>query len=339
MQMNSRVTMADIARSAGVSLMTVSRVINHKDGVSRETRQRIEQIISELDYRPSSIARSLATRRTGTLGLVVPDISNPFFSGVARGVDEVATAHGFSVLLCNTEEEYTREVDMLQLLEEKRVDGVVLCSSRLDAKVLIPNLARHSAVVLVNRVIDNLPKEISIGAVYVNCERGGGLATAHLIERGHHKIGILSGPPASFSGQQRMRGYRAALDNAGIPFRLKYTLSCIPSVEGGCQAAHRLLSAHPELTALVCYNDLVAVGALQACSELGLKVPDQVAVVGFDDIFLAALVTPALTTCQISTTKLGATAAKVLLERIQGCQQPCQNIVLEPHLVIRASAP
>jgi LacI family transcriptional regulator len=336
---NNHVTMADIARTAGVSLMTVSRVINNKEGVSRHTRLRIEKIIEELEYRPSSIARSLATQRTGILGLVVPDISNPFFSGVARGVDEVASENGFSLLLCNTEEDRSREIDMLQLLEEKRVDGVVLCSSRLEHKVLMPLLARHSAVVLVNRRLAPGSSDLPIGSVIIDDELGGKLATQHLIKRGHRTIGFLSGPPSSFSGQNRKKGYRAALKSAGIPYNSKFVRRCQPTVEGGQEAARLLLESHPELTALFCYNDLAAVGALQTCTDLGLRIPEQVAVVGYDDIFLARLVTPALTTCQVSRSELGSNAAALLLERMGGCTEDCRNLTLPPKLVIRTSAP
>ena len=152
--MPNRITMADVAREAGVSLMTVSRVINNKSQVSAATRQRVLSIVEQLGYRPSGIARGLATRRTGTLGLVVPDVANPFFADVARGVEHQAYAEGYNVFLCNTAEDPEREVAVLQLLEEKRVDGVMLCSSRLEDEDLRALLGRHPAVVLVNRQLE-----------------------------------------------------------------------------------------------------------------------------------------------------------------------------------------
>lgn len=333
--MPDRITMADVARAAGVSQMTVSRVINHKDDVSPTTRRRVWEVVEELGYRPSGVARGLATRHTGTLGLVVPDVSNPFFAEVARGAEDQAYVEQYNVFLCNTNEEPERETAVLQSLEEKRVDGLVLCSSRLDEERLTGLLSRHSAVVLVNRQLEALP----VNVVRVDDEAGGRMATWHLLQAGHQAIGFLAGPPASFSGRQRAKGYSAVLAAAGLPFNEAWTRNCAPVVEGGREAARELLTAHPELTALYCYNDLVAVGTLQACAELGYRVPDDLAVVGADDIPLASLVTPPLTTCRAPIYELGMQTMRLLLSQITGCPDECEDIVLPPELVIRASAP
>jgi LacI family transcriptional regulator len=333
--MPNRVTMADVAREAGVSAMTVSRVINNKDDVSPATRGRVLDIVERLGYRPSGIARSLATRRTGTLGLVVPDVANPFFSDVARGVEHVAYAEGYNVFLCNTEEDLQREESVLVSLEEKRVDGLVLCSSRLDDSELQAVLDRYSSVVLVNRNLQD--KRIS--TVVVDDKAGGCLATQHLLHAGHREVGFLAGPPASRSGRQRLAGYRAALAAADVPDDPSWVRPCSPKVEGGQQTARQLLAANPMLTALFCYNDLVAVGALHACAEMGRRVPDDVAVVGFDDIPLAALVNPPLTTCRVPRYELGAQAVRLLLNQIRSYPYDADHVVLRPELVIRASAP
>jgi LacI family transcriptional regulator len=327
--------MADVAREAGVSLMTVSRVINHKDDVSSTTRQHVLKVIERLGYRPSGIARGLVTQRTGTLGLVVIDVANPFFADVARGAEEQAYAGGYNVFLCNTDEDPQRELAVLQSLEEKRVDGVVLCSSRLDGDELHAALAHHPAVVLVNRRLEN----DGVSTVLVDDVAGGQAATQHLLRTGHLAIGFLAGPPASRSGRERTKGYRAALASAGLPCDPVWVRHCSPVVHSGCEAARQLLTTHPELTALFCYNDLVAVGALQACAHLGRKVPDDLAIVGFDDIPLAALVTPSLTTCRVPRYELGAQAMRLLLDQIAGCLNGCEEVLLRPELVIRASAP
>jgi len=333
--MSNRVTMAEVAREAGVSLMTVSRVINEKDEVSLATRQRVLEVVERLGYRPSSIARGLATHRTGTIGLVVLDNANPFFSEVARGVEQRAYAEGYSVFLCNTDEDPQREVDVLQSLEGKRVDGVVLCSSRLDENELRIALALHPAVVLVNR---RLPGN-GVSSLLIDDEMGGRMATQHLLQAGHRAIGFLAGPPTSYSGHERAKGYRAALSSVGMSYNPAWVRHCSPVVQGGHEAARDLLTAHPELTALFCYNDLVAVGALQACADLGRQVPGDLAIVGYDDIPLAALVTPSLTTCRVSRCELGAQAMQLLLDQIDGCLDGCEEIVLRPELVVRASAP
>ena len=335
--MPDRVTMADVAREAGVSLMTVSRVVNNKRDVSPATRQRVLKVIERLGYRPSGIARGLATRHTGTLGLVIPDVANPFFSDVARGAEHEAYAEGYNVFLCNTDEDPQREVAILQSLEDKLVDGVVLCSSRLDEGELRRVLARHPAVVLFNRRLEG--QGDGVGTVLLDDVRGGRVATQYLLDRGRRAVGLLAGPPASRSGRWRDQGYRAALAAAGLSYNPAWARHCSPVVDGGQEAARELLTAHPELNALFCYNDLVAVGALQACVELGRRVPEDVAVVGFDDIPLAALVTPPLTTCRVPRYELGVQAMRLLLDQIGGCPDECPEIVLRVELIVRASAP
>ena len=327
--------MADVAREAGVSLMTVSRVVNNKGEVSPVTRQRVLEIIERLGYRPSGIARGLATKRTGTLGLVVPDVANPFFAEVALGAEHVAYAEGYNVFLCNTEEDTRRELRVLASLEEKRVDGVVVCSSRLDDDELRAAVSRHPAVVLVNRRLD----VDGLGVVLSDDELGGQLATQHLLQAGHRTVAFLAGPATSHSGRQRAAGYRAALAVAGVPYNPGWVRHCMPVVAGGQEAARTLLAAHPNVTALFCYNDLVAVGALQACTTLGRRVPGDLAVVGFDDIPLAALVTPALTTCHVPRYDLGAQAMGLLLAQVQGGAKQSAAIVLQPELIVRESAP
>jgi LacI family transcriptional regulator len=333
--MAGRITMSDVAREAGVSLMTVSRVVNDKDDVSQATRQRVLQVIDRLGYRPSGIARGLATKRTGTLGLVVPDVANPFFSELARGAESVAYAAGYNVFLCNTEEDPARELRVLESLEEKRVDGLVLCSSRLEQDALRRAVSHFAAVVLVNRPLD----QPGVGKVLVDDVAGGLAVTRHLLAAGHRRIGFLAGPAASFSGRRRLQGYRAALSGAGLAYRPDWLRHGAPSAEGGHRTARQLLADVPELTALFCYNDLVAVGALQAGAELGRQVPGDLAVVGFDDIPLAALVTPPLTTCRVPRHELGARAIRLLLDLFRDQSGGDGQVVLRPELVVRASAP
>nr|MBC7245349.1 LacI family DNA-binding transcriptional regulator [Chloroflexota bacterium] len=333
--MSQRVTMTDVARQAGVSVMTVSRAINRKPDVSPATRQRVLEIAERLGYRPDSIARGLATKHTGTIGLVVPDVANPFFSEVARGAEHVAYAEGYNVFLCNTDEDLAREVAVLRSLEEKRVDGIVLCSSRLEDAELRAALVHHSAVVLVNRRLEG----DNVSAVLVDDEAGGRMATQHLLQSGHQAIGFLAGPPVSRSGRLRLKGYCSALALAGLSCRPDWMPHCSPTVEGGRKAARELLTKFPEMTALFCYNDLVAIGALRASADLGRRVPHDLAVVGADDIPLAALVTPSLTTCRAPRYELGSRAMRLLLDLISGRFSGCEEVVLQPELVVRASAP
>jgi LacI family transcriptional regulator len=333
--MTGRVTMADVAREAGVSLMTVSRVVNSKAEVGVATRQRVQEVIERLGYRPSGIARGLATKRTGTIGLVLPDVANPFFAEVAQGAEHVAYAEGFNVFLCNTKEDAGREAAVLRSLEEKRVDGLVLCSSRLDEASLGEAVSRFSSVVMVNRRLE----QDQVHSVLLDDETGGRQATDHLLQSGHRAVGMLAGPAISHSGIERAAGYRAALTTAGLPYLPEYVRPCPPMVEGGYDGVLGLLADHPGLTAVFCYNDLVAVGALRACADLGRQVPTDVAVVGYDDIPLAALVTPPLTTCRVPRYELGVEAVQLLLDRIRRSQEMPAEIILKPELVVRASAP
>lgn len=335
--MSNRVTMSDVARQAGVSLMTVSRVINKKGDVSSETRQRVLEVISSLGYRPSAIARSLATKETSTIGLVVPDVSNAFFAEVTQGVEHLAYSRGYHVFLCNTEEDPQREVAVIQSLEEKRVDGLILCSSRLEEQKLMSVIANLPAVVLINRRLQTA--QDSLDTVNLDDEQCGRLAAGHLVKSGHKRIGMVSGPLTSYSGAGRRRGFLRALREAGIDPVDDWIKPCQPSVEGGYEATRYLLNTHPQLTALFCFNDLVAVGALQACDELKRRVPEDLAIVGHDDIPVAALVSPALTTCRVPRYELGARAVNALLERLRDCPGNCSQIVLQPELVIRESAP
>jgi LacI family transcriptional regulator len=337
--LSNRITMAEVARQAGVSIMTVSRAVNGKDGISHATRLHILEVIKSLGYRPSGIARSLATQRTLTLGLVVPDITNPFFSEVTRGVEQLAHQHGYHVFLGNTEEDPQRELGLIQSFEEKRVDGLILCSSRLEEDSLLEIIARLPAVVLINRRLTQPEQDAAVDSVIIDETGGAELAVRHLLSRGHTAIGFLAGPPTSFSGRGRLLGYQRAMQSHGIDFHPGWIAPCHPSVEGGQQAASQLLEAHPELTALFCYNDLVAVGALHASSRVHRAVPHDLAVVGYDDIPLAALVSPSLTTCRSPRLVLGSRAVEVLIQRMQGCPGGCEHQVLPVELIIRHSAP
>lgn len=333
--MGHRATIADVARAAGVSQQTVSRALNNKGEISPETRARILEIIEQLGYRPSTIARSLVTQRTMILGLVVPDIANPFFSEVVRGAEDAAQDAGYSLLLGNTIEDPGREESVLHTLEAQRVDGIILCSSRLPDDKLVALAARQPAVVLVNRRLsDHLLRSVS-----VDDEAGAQTAVRHLLAAGRRTIACLAGPASSHSGRDREAGYRRSLVEAGMFVDPALVLNCAPFRDGGRAAAEVLLSRCPTLDAILCYNDLVAVGALQACADLGRHVPRDVAVVGCDDIMLAALVNPSLTTLRSEKRKLGATAVHLLLEQLNNCPGDCTDVLLQPELIVRASAP
>jgi LacI family transcriptional regulator len=333
-QMARRVTIKDIARQAGVSPQTVSRAINNKGEISPQTRARVLDIAGRLGYQPNGIARSLATRRTRNIGLVVPDVSNPFFASIARGIQDAAHHAHYNVFLCNTDETIEREISAIHSLEAQRVDGMILSSSRLSEQELLHLADRYQPLVLVNRRIDHQ----QVGYVLVDDAMGMQEAVRYLLELGHRSIGLLAGPPASHSGHERVRGYQNALHEKGIAPQPAWQIHCPPQVEGGQHAAAELLHRAPELTALLSYNDLVAIGALRACADAGCRVPQDCSVVGCDDVMLAALVSPALTTLHIPTYDLGQQAMAVLLGMIQDQNGQPKSIMVTPHLVIRNSS-
>jgi LacI family transcriptional regulator len=333
--MSKRVNIADVAREAGVSAQTVSRALNNKGEISSETRERVLATVERLGYRPNTLARGLVTQKTSTLGLVVPDIANPFFSEVARGAEDAAHGAGFSLLLCNTMEDSSREIEALRTLEAQRVDGIVLCSSRLSEEEFGAMLARLPAVILVNREASGS----DLRSVCIDDEAGAWRATQHLLNNAHRSIAFLAGPPASQSGRRRAQGHQRALAEAGVPVDPALSVECTPHLEGGYNAARQLLASRPDIDAFLCYNDLVAVGALQACAALDRRVPEDVAVVGCDDILLAGLVKPPLTTLRSDKRALGAEAVRLLLRKLAGCAEGCDNVILQPELIVRASAP
>lgn len=332
--MGTKITIADVAREAGVSTQTVSRVVNGKDEIRPKTRQKVLDVIERLGYRPNAVARSLATNRTSTLGLVVPDIGNPFFSEVVRGAEDAAREHGYHVFLCNTDQKPEREQAAIRALQDKWVDGIVLCSTRLQEDQLQEFIRGRQGIVLVSRErIDG-----SVGSVRVDDVRGTILAMNHLLASNRQNIAFLAGIPGGPSHRIRMQGFSIAVETAGLGTNQAIAVHCVSNPAGGYEATKKVLVDRPSLDGLVCFNDLVAIGALRACLEHGIRVPEDVAVVGFDDIALASLVQPPLTTVRRSKHELGAEAVKMLVDHLRGHDHE-KEVVLEPELIVRGSAP
>jgi LacI family transcriptional regulator len=312
--------------------MTISRVLNDKGEISSATRQRVLEAVHDLNYRPSRVARSLATHQTFTIGLIVPDITNPFFAAIVRGAEDIAWEYNYNILLCNSVEKQERENAALQLLEETQVDGLILCSPRLCDAQLLPLLKAYSSVVVFNRQV---PGELA-DVVRIDDVDGGRQAANHLLQIGRRVLGCLTGPAHSFSGRARVQGITLAAEVAAYPLNPDLQIPCLPTWEGGYTTAQTLLKTYPEIDSLICYNDLVAVGALQACLDSGKRVPEDIAIVGFDDILLARTTRPAVTTLRVSTYEVGAKLMRLLLDRVQGRSEP-DEVVIKPELIIRAS--
>jgi len=334
--MNKRPTISDVARIAGVSLMSVSRAMNNRPGLSDETRQRILDIANEIGYSPNQIARGLVTRRTSTIGLVIPDVSNPFFAQIARGAEDAAYENGYSVILINTAEDLEREKSALDTLWQKEIDGAILCSPRLSLEELKSYLARFPATVFVNRELD-VPIA-NVATINVDDNDGAQQAIRHFIKIGRKRIAFIAGPETSISSQRRLAGYHLGLDSAQRTFDKSLVEFCFPTTEGGRTAALKLFSHFPGVDAIFCFNDLVALGVVQACSEHGWNVPRDVAIIGADNIPLASLVRPALSTLHVDQYQIGHLANSIIMRLLMSDTSTQRTVLIQPNFIVRESA-
>jgi DNA-binding LacI/PurR family transcriptional regulator len=313
-------TIADVAERAGVSTATVSRVLAGLGRARPETRARVLEAARALDYRPSGIARSLRRQVTRTLGLIVTDIENPFFPELVRAVEDAARDADYAVLLCNAADDPEREAAYLDLLVERRVDGVVIAASSLGGRHKEWLSEPRLPVVLVNAVDD-----VGLPAVASDNRGGARRAVEHLLELGHRRIAHLTAPPRNVDAPDRLQGARDALAAAGLDPEDLVVVAGDAGVAGGERAMHDALHAAPELTAVFAYNDLMAIGAMRAIRAARRAVPRDVSVVGFDDIALAEYVDPPLTTISQQTAAMGRWAVDRLvaqLDRIEPPEEP-----------------
>lgn len=325
--------MRDVALKAGVSIRTVSRVVNNEGEITEETRQRVLAAIDELGYRPSKLARALVTRRSESIGLILADITNPFFPEVARGVMDVAQGRGYSVFLCNSEGDMEKQTRLLQSLADHAVEGVIVYPGFGGGDSLRTFAEHHGPVVVLNCFFD-YP---GASRVMIDTRRGANLAVDHLVSKGHTAIGMLAGQARSLSLMRRVRGFREALRRHGFPFVEEWVLPGPPTIARGFDSTRYLLTEYPQITAIFAYNDLLAVGAIQACKAMGRRVPEDCAVVGFDDIPLAAMLSPPLTTVRVDKYELGRQAANRLFEMLDNPKTSFPPIYLDVELVVRES--
>jgi LacI family transcriptional regulator len=332
-------TIADVATRAGVSTATVSRVLSGVGGARPATRERVVEAARELGYRPSGVARSLKLRTTRTYGLIVTDIENPFFPQLVRAVEDAARDDGYAILLCNAANDPDREGAYLDLLVDRRVDGVVIAASSLGVRHREWLDAAPLPVVLVNCSAPG----VRLPSIASDNRSGGRLAAEHLVRLGHRRIGALTATPRNPDAPDRLQGVRAALKAAGLDPAAMPVATGDAGVAGGERAMRELLAAAPDTTGVVAYNDLTAIGAIRAVRASGRIVPDDVSVVGFDDVDLAAFVDPPLTTIAQSTGDMGRWAVARLAEAISrnggGAtdEDATAEVILPVRLVVRGS--
>lgn len=329
----SSATLHDVADIAGVSIATVSRVLTGARPSPPATRERVLAAAAELDYRPSALARALRRRTSHTLGLLITDIENPYFPELVRAVEDAAHARGYGLLLCNAADDPARELAYLNLLLERRVDGIVVASSRVGGRHAALLARAPVPVVLVN---SDAPRS-GLPAVTSDNRGGARLATEHLLALGHRRIAHISAPRVNAAAGQRLAGVRSALHAAGLDPRDLAVALGDAHVAGGERAMDELLDGAVVPTAVLCYNDLTAIGAMRALRRRGLRVPGDVSLVGFDDIDLAAWTDPPLTTVAQPKTEMGRWAVARIADQPHAPSGRRQRR-LATTLVVRASS-
>ncbi len=333
----SRVTIADVAERAQVSKMTVSRVINNKGEISPATRQKILQVMDELGYRPNHIARSLATNTTLRIGIIVPSIANTYFGAIIEGAEGFLWENDYHILLGHTGSNPAREGAVLEMFDDQRVDGVIVLSAHSSKDEMTRYLHNQRAVVI------NTP--VKAGAarrIYTDEVKSMALTVNHLATRGRRNIGYISFGINTYAHNERYRGLQLALKAEGLPFDANRQVVAVNDHRASMvDGAARLLEQFPEMDALVGFNSDIATSALYAFARLGRRVPDDIAVLGYDDIFVSELTVPSLTTIELAIPKdeVGAMAARMLLEQINDGNAPSDDVILDHKLIIRDSAP
>jgi LacI family transcriptional regulator len=326
-------TIKDVAAMAGVSFTTVSHVVNNTRPVSADVRAKVENAIRQLNYVPSAVARSLKARSTATVGLLVPNSTNPYFAELARGIEDECVREGYCMIFCNSDDEPAKQRHYLRVLQEKRTDGIIVASAGEDS-VLAETLANaREALVVVDRNVEGLAADL----VQIDHERGAYLATRHLLELGHVKIGCISGPVSMAVSAMRIHGFMRAMAERGIVIEPSAIVEGDFSARGGQEAAARLFeTVRP--TAIFACSDLMGIGALRSAAVRGIRVPEQCSIVGFDDIELSSYTYPALSTVGQSVRALGEAAAKMLIERISGAVSgSARRHVVKAGLIVRES--
>ncbi len=329
-----RITIKDISRLSGFSTATVSRVINNHPSVREKTRAKIKKIIKNYSYRPSIIARSLTTRRTGMIGLILSHITNPFYTEIAETIADEARKYNYSVIFCNTNDSTKIQREYINLLYEKRVDGMIFASVHLYDPDVIKLMMEGMHVVLVNRRLEG-PR---VDSVTVDNVKGAYLVVEHLIEHGHEKIGIIRGVSEYSTDVDRFEGYQRALQNYRLDMKDTFIKWGNFERKGGYSALKGMLKMKDRPTAIFAASDDMALGAWEMILESGLKIPDDIALVGFDDIDLASFKGIELTTISQRKREMGIKAVRLLMNRIMNKgKKAARQIALEPKLVIRKS--
>lgn len=326
-------TMKQVAEKARVSTTTVSHVINNTRVVSEGARERVLAVIKELRYIPSAVARSLKNDKTHTLGMIIPNNSNPYFAEVIQGIEDESFKLGYNIILCNSYDDPKKQAAYTRVLMEKRIDGLILVASGSDEELNQLLADEGIPKVLLDREVPGVAADF----IKADHEQGGYLATRYLLDLGHTEIACVSGPKTLLPSGDRVQGYWRALKEAGISVREEFLAHSDFTSQGGFTAFQQLLALTPRPTAIFASNDLMAIGGLCAAHQAGIALPEQLSVIGYDDIALASFSTPRLTTVAQPKYEIGVLTAQVMVDRIAHPALPLQRKMLATKLVVRQS--
>jgi DNA-binding LacI/PurR family transcriptional regulator len=326
----------EVAKKANVSHMTVSRVFNSPELVNANTRKKILKIANELNYKPNPIARSMRTNKTNYLGLVLPDIINPFFPEIVRGVDDCARENNYNVILVNTDNDYDTETSSIHMFVNRRVDGIIIsgiAGGKKDKEFIRKILIREIPVILIDRYIP----DINCAYVITDNFKAAYDATEYLIKLGHKKIGVISSPQKIKIFQDRLRGYRKALHDNGITCKEDLIIEGEESIDSGYRSVQELLEKSNKITAIFAMCDFLAFGIYKYMKENKLRIPEDISIISIDDIYTSSIISPGLTTMAQKKYNMGYSAAKILINAIEKGVNPRKKIVLEAELMERDS--
>ncbi|MTI69216.1 MAG: LacI family transcriptional regulator [Firmicutes bacterium] len=331
-----KITIKDIASLSGVSTTTVSKILNNKDkDISKETRDKVLKVIKEKNYVPSTVARSMVTRKTKTIGLVIPDITNPFFPELARGVEDKANELGYNIMFCNTDDDLDKEEKYINMLVEKMADGIIFTQSDKRTEGFKNISLKSIPIILIDRDMDY---EGIKGKVLVNNFDGAYKGVSYLLKKNYKKIAFISGPLTLNTGLERFKGYKKALKDFNVEYDDNFVIIGEYKREWGFEAIDKLMDKNLDFEAVFCGNDLIAISVIKKLKELGKSIPEDVAVLGFDDIYMADLIEPELTTIRQPNYKMGYKAAELLINVLENPNKKMnEKIILDTELIIRKS--
>lgn len=325
----------EVAKKAGVSVATVSRVLNHPENVAEDTKKKVLDVMNESDYTPNWFARGLNFNKTNTIGLMIPNILNPGYMEIAKGVEDVAHQKDYTTLLCNVENDQAKERKYTNSLIARKVDGIVLVSSHLENKDVEHIKKQGIPVVLIgeNTNIEEIP------VVRIDCTTGAYKAVRHLIENGYRDIAVISGTTPEKENERKLEGYRIALTEEALPEIEEYIVRVPNTVEGGYIAAKKIVDLKNRPRAIFATSDLLAYGAIDAMKDCGVRVPEEIAIVGFDNLRMSNLLEPKLTTIEKPMHKMGVLGARLLFDIMESKEEETDNreILLQSKLKIRKS--